>query len=88
MIKEDIQMPISSMRKFNYIFNRKEKHIILDEALYFAKIYTTISIQKLIELSINKYLKIKIYKRTFMDIHKDVKDFKRLIIDEYEMFNI
>jgi hypothetical protein len=79
MIKHELDLPSKSMRVFNHIFNDKQKNKILDEALYFSNIYTTI----LVQYSINKYIKIKIYKRTFTDIHKSVDEFHSVVLADY-----
>jgi hypothetical protein len=60
------------------------QHAILDEALYFKNIYKSIPIEKLIEFSINKYIKIKIYNRKFTDIHRNVGEFHRVLMDAYQ----
>ena len=83
MIKQELDLPLKSMRVFNHIFNDKQKNQILDEALYFSNIYTTISIERLVQYSINKYIKIKIYKRSFTDIHKNVDEFHSVVLAEY-----
>ncbi len=49
MIKTDLKLSIGTMRKFNNIFKDKEKPKILNEALYFSNIYTTVAIEKHIE---------------------------------------
>lgn len=84
MIRTDIKLSISTMRKFNHIFKDKEKKKILDEALYFSNIYTTVCIEKHIEYVINKYLKVKIHNRTFCDINKDVMEYKEILMKEYK----
>ena len=84
MIKDDIKLSMSAMRKFNNVFNDKQKRNILNEAIYFSNIYTTVSIEKLIEYSINKHLKVKIYNRYFCDINKDVMEYKRSLMTEYK----
>jgi hypothetical protein len=84
MIRNDIKLSISAMRKFNNIFKNKEKNKILDEALYFSNIYKTICIEDLITFSINKYLKVKIHNITFCDIKKDVAEYKEILMKEYK----
>ena len=87
MIKEELKLSISAMRVFNHIFTKKEKKNILDEALYFANIYKKIHIDKLIEYSINKHLKIKIHHRNFCDINKNVMEYKRVLMEEYGKYH-
>ena len=84
MIRNDIKLSISTMRKFNHLFKDKEKTKILNEALYFSNIYTTVTIEKHIEYVINKYLKVKIHNRTFCDINKDVMEYKAFLMKEYK----
>ena len=84
MIRNDIKLSISTMRKFNHLFKDKEKKRILDEALFFSNIYTAVCIEKHIEYVINKYLKVKIYNRTFCDIKKDVAEYKEILMKEYK----
>lgn len=84
MIRNDIKLSISTMRKFNNIFKDKEKKRILDEALYFSNVYKAVCIEKHIEYVINKYLKVKIYNRTFCDINKDVAEYKEILMKEYK----
>ncbi len=83
MIRNDLKLSVSIMRKFNNIFKDKEKTKILNEALYFANIYTTVTIEKHIEYVINKYIKVKIHKRTFCDINRDVVEYKKFLMEEY-----
>ena len=87
MIKEELKLSISAMRVFNHIFTKKEKKNILDEALYFANIYKKVHIDKLIEYSINKHLKIKIHHRKFCDINKNVMEYKRVLMEEYGKYH-
>jgi hypothetical protein len=84
MIKTDLKLSISAMRKFNHLFKDKEKKRILDEALYFSNIYKTICIEDLITFSINKYLKVKIHNITLCDIKKDVAEYKEILMKGYK----
>jgi hypothetical protein len=54
MIKQELELPLNSMRIFNHICNDKQQNKKLDEALYFSHIYTMISVEKLIQYSINR----------------------------------
>ncbi len=47
MIKKDLNISLSAMKKFNHIFNKREKTTILDEALFFSFIYTSVPLDKL-----------------------------------------
>ena len=77
-------IPLNKLRVFNNVFNKREKHQVLDEALYMKhKVYTTISIEKSIELSINKMIKQKIYKIQFLNNSKNVIKYKLDILEEY-----
>ena len=77
-------IPLNKLRVFNNVFNTKERHQVLDEALYMKhKVYTTISIEKSIELSINKMLKQKIYKIQFLNNSKNVIKYKLDVLEEY-----
>ena len=84
MIKDDIKLSMSAMRKFNNVFNKSQKRNILNEALYFSNIYKAVCIEDLITFSINKYMKVKIHNRTFCDINKDVMEYKRYLMNEYK----
>ena len=77
-------IPVSKLRLFNNVFTLKEKQNVLDEAIYMKNnIYTSLTIEKLIELSINKKLKQKIYKVAFRDNTSDIKKYKMDLLEEY-----
>jgi len=77
-------IPISKLRVFNNVFNIREKQNVLDEAIYMKNnIYTSLPIEKLIELSINKKLKQKVYKVAFRDNTGDIKKYKMELLEEY-----
>lgn len=77
-------IPITKLRVFNNVFNTKEKREVLDEAIYMKNnVYTTLTIEKLIELSINKKLKQKVFKVAFRDNTSNIKKYKMDLLDEY-----
>ncbi len=83
MIKKFIKLSDSDYRKYNYIFHKKERQVILNEAMYFRKIYNEMPIETLLSCSINKYLKIKLHKRIFLDIRNDVNAYKAFLDLEF-----
>ena len=77
-------IPISKLRVFNNVFNTREKREVLDEALYTKhKVYPSLTIEKLVELSINKKLKEKIYKIHFRNNSENIKRNRLEILEEY-----
>jgi hypothetical protein len=77
-------IPISKLRVFNNVFTIREKQNVLDESIYMKKnIYTLLPIEKLIELSINKKIKQKVYKVAFRDNTGDIKKYKTDLLEEY-----
>ena len=78
-----IKLSDSNKRKFHFIFNKKEKECIINEAMFFKNIYNEVPIDMLIGCSINKYLKIKMYKQVYLNIHEDVIAYKKHLINEF-----
>ena len=77
-------IPISKLRVFNNVFNGREKREVLDEALYAKhKVYPSLTIEKLVELSINKKIKEKIYKIHFRNNSENIKRNRLEILEEY-----
>jgi hypothetical protein len=71
MIKKEYK---SILRKFHYIFTKKQKEQIIIEAIYYKKIYSALSIDDIMEVVTNKYIKMKLYNIVFPDISKKLKE--------------
>ena len=82
--KKELKLNASLMRKLTYIFPKNTRLKILDEVSYFSKIYPALPIEQLIEVVVSKYVKIKIYKIVYLNIDKDVMEYKRKIIKDIE----
>jgi hypothetical protein len=69
----------SALRKFFYIIRTdNERRKILNEASFYKTIYNGVEQNKILEAVIEKYIKIKIHKRFFIDPDKkSIKDFIR-----------
>ena len=69
------------MRKFHFIFNRKQREQIMLETSYYKTIYPALNIEETLEAVINKHIKMKLHKVVFPDISKQVK-LHQQILDE------
>ena len=80
-MKKELKLSMSSMRKLHFIFNRKQREKILAEASYYNTIYSALTIEEILEIVINKHLKMKLHKVVFPDISKQIKIHQQ-ILDE------
>ena len=80
-MKKELKLSMSSMRKLHFIFNRKQRDQILAEASYYNTIYSALTIEEILEIVINKHLKMKLHKVVFPDISKQIKIHQQ-ILDE------
>lgn len=84
IIKNEVKINPSSARKFFYVIRTdKERKIILDEATYYKKIYDAVDDNILLEVVIEKYIKMKIYNRKYFDIKNDVDEYKKYLESIY-----
>ena len=84
IIKNEVKINPSSVRKFFYIIRTdKERKRILDEATYYKKIYNAVDDNILLEVVIEKYIKMKIYNRIYFDIKNDVDEYKKYLESIY-----
>jgi|APFre7841882793_1041355.scaffolds.fasta_scaffold14922_3 hypothetical protein len=85
MLKEDkilieqLKISPSCYRKFFYVITTdKERRKILNEASFYKTIYNGVEQNKILEAVINKYIKMKIHNRFFIDPNKkSIEEFIR-----------
>ena len=88
--REEIKLSASALRKLNYVFKRKERTKILNEASFYNSIYSAVDVNKILEAVIEKNLKTKIFKVLFLDNEKEIKEYNEYLrlIEELENLEI
>ena len=69
-------MSIPTLRKFHFIFTKKQREQIMLETSYFNTKYPALTIEETLEVVIQKHIKTKIHKVVFPDISKQLKEHK------------
>ena len=72
-MKKELKLSLSSMRKLYYIFNKKQRELIMLEASYYNTKYPALTIEKTLDVVIQKHIKMKLHKVIFPDISKQIK---------------
>jgi len=80
-MKKEIKVSQSILRKFYFIFTKKQRDQIMLETSYFNTIYSALSIEEILEVVIQKHIKMKLHKVVFPDISKQIK-LHQQILDE------
>ena len=76
MVKKKLKVSQSILRKFHFIFTKKQKELIMLEASYYNTIYPALTIEETLEVVIQKHIKMKLHKIVFPDISKQLKEHK------------
>jgi len=78
------QLNQSSLRKLYYIIRtQKERNNIFDECEYYKTIYSALPDEKILEIVIEKHIKIKLFNRKYISNKKEIKEYKEC----YDLFN-
>ena len=75
-MKKEIRVSQSILRKFYFIFTKKQREQIMLETSYYKTIYPALTIEETLEVVIQKHIKAKIHKVVFPDISKQLKEHK------------
>ncbi len=82
---EKININPSSCRKFFYIIKtNKERQNILNEASYYSSIYTGLTDRQILEVVIEKYIKMRLFNVVFPNNKKDIEEHNKILKDAYK----
>lgn len=72
MVDTKINMSVSCHRKFFYIIRSyKERQKILNEATFYKSIYSGVELNMILEIILDKYIKMKFHKVLFIEPDKN-----------------
>ena len=79
MFRKELKLSQSVLRKLHFIFNKKQRELIMLETSYYKSIYDALTIEETLDVVINKYLKMKLHKVVFPDITIQLKNHQQIL---------